>query len=74
MMPIKAIETFRVVMPRNSLEKLARLESMGKKPLERQYLQKGRKKLRKNTQFRKSLALRKYIPQKYESPKIELIL
>jgi hypothetical protein len=51
MMSIKAIETFRVVMPRNSLEKLVRLKSMGKKPLERQYLQKGRKKLRKNTQF-----------------------
>jgi hypothetical protein len=46
----------------------------GKKPLERQYLQKGREKLRKNTHCRKSLALRKYIPKKYEGPKIELIL
>jgi hypothetical protein len=41
MIPIKAVESLRVVMPRNSLEKLESLEGMGKKPLERQYLQKG---------------------------------
>jgi hypothetical protein len=45
MIPNKAIKTFRVVMPRNPLEELLRLESMRKKPLERQYLQKGREKL-----------------------------
>jgi hypothetical protein len=45
-----------------------------KKPLERQYLQKGREKLRENTQFRKNLALRKYIPRKHGGLEIKLIL
>jgi hypothetical protein len=35
---------------------------------------KDEKKLRENTQFRKSLALGKYIPQKYEGPKSSLSL
>jgi hypothetical protein len=44
----------------------------GEKPLERQCPQKGREKLRENTQFRKSSALRKHIPRKYEDPKSNL--
>jgi hypothetical protein len=58
----------------NLTQKTLKARKHGKKPLERQYLQKGREKLQKNTQFRKSLALRKCIPRKYEGPKTELIL
>jgi hypothetical protein len=43
-MPNNAIETFRVVMSRNTLEELLRLESIRKKPLERQHLQRKAKK------------------------------
>jgi hypothetical protein len=59
---------------KKSTRKTLKTQKHEKKPLERQYLQKGREKLRENTQFRKNLALRKYIPRKYEGLKIELIL
>jgi hypothetical protein len=73
-MPNKAIETFRVVMPRNPLEELLRLESIRKSRSKDNIFKKGRKRLRENTQSRKNLALRKYIPRKYKGLRIELIL
>jgi hypothetical protein len=45
---------------------------MGKSRTKGNIFRKDEKKLRKNTQFQKSLALGKYIPQKYEGPKSSL--
>jgi hypothetical protein len=59
MIPIKATESLRVVIQRNSLEKLRRLESMGKKPLERQYPPKGREKASRKNTVLKELSLEK---------------
>jgi hypothetical protein len=46
---------------------------MGKSRSKGNIFKNDEKKLRENTQFRKSLALGKHIPRKYEGPKIELI-
>jgi hypothetical protein len=45
---------------------------MGKSRSKGNIFKKDEKKLRENTQFRKSLALAKYIPRKYEGPKSSL--
>jgi hypothetical protein len=68
MIPIKAVESFQVVMPRNSLENSKSSKAWGKSRSKGNIFKKDEKKLRENTQFRKSLALGKYIPQKYEGP------
>jgi hypothetical protein len=46
-------------MPRDPLEELLRLESMRKKPLERQYLQKRQEKLRGKYPVPKEFSLEK---------------
>jgi hypothetical protein len=46
-MPNKAIETFRVVMPRNPLEELLRIESMRKSRSKGNIFKKGEKSFEK---------------------------